>query len=93
MLLSPLTSLAADTTTDSSNSNSAVASGNVQPGAVTESKTVKGPGESGAACISWIDPDVTPWAAMLCVHGLGLADDAYTDFGKRMSALGIALLH
>ncbi len=46
--------------------------------------------QTGAACLSWIDPDVNPWAAMLCVHGLGLANDAYTDFGKRMASLGIA---
>lgn len=43
-----------------------------------------------APCLSWVDPNVKPWAAMLCIHGLGLANDAYTGFGKHMASLGVA---
>jgi alpha-beta hydrolase superfamily lysophospholipase/thiol-disulfide isomerase/thioredoxin len=58
-----------------------------------DSKKVKTEDKSAggdAPCLSWIDPNVKPWAAMLCVHGLGLASDAYTGFGKHMAALGVA---
>lgn len=36
-------------------------------------------------CLSWIDPDIEPKSVILCVHGLGLHNDAYEDFGKQMS--------
>ena len=51
-----------------------------------KSKKFKG----DAPCLSWIDPSVTPWAAVLCIHGLGLNSDAYTALGQKMSPLGIA---
>jgi acylglycerol lipase len=43
-----------------------------------------------APCLAWIDPDVEPKAVLLCVHGLGLHNGTYEDFGKRMSKLGLA---
>jgi alpha-beta hydrolase superfamily lysophospholipase/thiol-disulfide isomerase/thioredoxin len=43
-----------------------------------------------APCLSWIDPHKTPKAALLCIHGLGLSSDAYTNLGRRLSRKGIA---
>ncbi len=43
-----------------------------------------------APCMTWIDSDVDPKAALLCVHGLGLYNNSYENFGKRMASLGIA---
>jgi acylglycerol lipase len=40
-------------------------------------------------CASWIDPKVTPWAVMLCIHGLSLHSNSYEALGKRMAALGV----
>lgn len=39
-------------------------------------------------CLTWLDPDTEPKAALLCVHGLGLHNDSYEAFGKRMAKLG-----
>ncbi len=44
-----------------------------------------------APCLAWIDPDLEPKAALLCVHGLGLDNASYEPFGRRMAALGIAV--
>jgi len=44
-----------------------------------------------APCLSWIDPQTKPKAALLCIHGLGLNSDAYKNFGTRMARLGIAI--
>ncbi len=41
-------------------------------------------------CAVWIDPLVTPRAAVLCIHGLGLNSNAYRTFGTRMGRRGIA---
>lgn len=38
---------------------------------------------------SWVDPDVTPRAVMLCIHGLGLHKGNYEGFGKRLAKEGI----
>lgn len=38
---------------------------------------------------SWADPDVTPRAVMLCIHGLGLHKGNYEGFGKRLAREGI----
>ncbi len=38
-------------------------------------------------CITW-QPETEPRAVILCVHGLGLHNDSYEEFGKRMSARG-----
>jgi len=43
-----------------------------------------------APCLSWIDPHTAPQAALLCIHGLGLSSDAYTNLGRRLSRRGIA---
>jgi alpha-beta hydrolase superfamily lysophospholipase len=43
-----------------------------------------------APCLAWIDPDVPPRAVVLCVHGLGLHNGTYEDFGKRMAHEGVA---
>jgi acylglycerol lipase len=37
----------------------------------------------------WSDPTSIPWAVMLCIHGLGLHNQSYAAFGKRMAALGV----
>ncbi len=39
--------------------------------------------------ITWEDPKVTPWAVLICVHGLGLENRAFTMFGHRMASRGI----
>jgi len=39
-------------------------------------------------CLTWVDPDVEPKAVLVCVHGLGLNNSSYEDFGKRMAKLG-----
>lgn len=54
----------------------------------TRNKTKKRRGN--APCLSWIDPDKPVRAALVCVHGLGLHNGTYEDFGKRMAKLGIA---
>src|SRR5258708_3150676 len=38
---------------------------------------------------SWTDPRTVPWAALLCVHGLGLHAGSYEQFGKRMAEVGV----
>jgi acylglycerol lipase len=38
---------------------------------------------------SWVDPEVTPRAVMLCIHGLGLHKGNYEGFGKRLAKEGI----
>ncbi|HEY9789634.1 MAG TPA: alpha/beta fold hydrolase [Candidatus Obscuribacterales bacterium] len=43
-----------------------------------------------APTLAWINPDVEPKAVLLCVHGLGLHNKSYEEFGKRMAAAGIA---
>lgn len=40
--------------------------------------------------MAWIDPEVEPRAVLLCVHGLGLHNNSYEAFGKRMAKQGIA---
>lgn len=37
----------------------------------------------------WRDVSVTPWAVLLCIHGLSLHATSYTAFGKAMSHLGV----
>lgn len=41
--------------------------------------------------ITWQNPDKPPRCVLLCIHGLGLYNKSYEDFGKRMSDLGIAV--
>ncbi len=41
-----------------------------------------------APCMAWIDPATKSHAVILCVHGLGLHNGTYEDFGKRMAKLG-----
>lgn len=43
-----------------------------------------------APCLTWVNQDSEPKAALLCVHGLGLHNGSYEHFGKRMAALGFA---
>jgi acylglycerol lipase len=43
-----------------------------------------------APCINWVNPLVPARAILLCIHGLGLNSNAYANFGKHMSRLGIA---
>jgi alpha-beta hydrolase superfamily lysophospholipase/thiol-disulfide isomerase/thioredoxin len=45
---------------------------------------------TGAPCISWVNPQVPPKVALLCIHGLGLYSGAYADFGTRLARGGIA---
>jgi acylglycerol lipase len=39
---------------------------------------------------SWTDQSVEPWAALLCIHGLGLHKEDFEPLGKKMAALGVA---
>ncbi|MBX9690577.1 MAG: lysophospholipase [Candidatus Obscuribacterales bacterium] len=61
-------------------------------GSSTQLPTVRKKRKSDLAnvlpCLTWIDPDIEPKAVILCVHGLGLNNGSYGDFGKRMSKLG-----
>jgi alpha-beta hydrolase superfamily lysophospholipase len=43
-----------------------------------------------APCLSWIDPERAPKAALLCIHGLGLSSAAYINLGRRLSGRGVA---
>lgn len=44
-----------------------------------------------APCLSWFpESNAAPKAVILCVHGLGLHNGTYTDFGQRMAKLGYA---
>ncbi len=47
--------------------------------------------KGNAPCLRWVDGDVPPRAVILCIHGLGLHNGSYADFGKRMSRLGYAV--
>lgn len=40
-------------------------------------------------CVSWTESDVTAWANLVCVHGLGLHKYVYEPFGKQMARVGI----
>ncbi|HEY9776106.1 MAG TPA: alpha/beta fold hydrolase [Planktothrix sp.] len=44
-----------------------------------------------AAMMAWIDPSVTPWAAVLCIHGLGYHKESYSALGRRLSRVGVAV--
>jgi|AGTN01.1.fsa_nt_gi Lysophospholipase len=39
--------------------------------------------------VSWSESDVTAWANLICVHGLGLHKYVYEPFGKQMARVGI----
>ncbi len=55
---------------------------------LSTSKKLVRPGN--APCLSWLPTNGNPRAAILCVHGLGLHDGTYADFGQRMAELGYA---
>jgi alpha-beta hydrolase superfamily lysophospholipase/thiol-disulfide isomerase/thioredoxin len=58
---------------------------------VYQTTTDAGQADAHAApCICWINPLIPTQAVLLCIHGLGLNSDAYTNFGRHMSRLGIA---
>src|SRR5271170_6748739 len=39
--------------------------------------------------VAWTDTSVQPWAAVLCLHGLGLHKESFIDLGKRLSRVGV----
>lgn len=39
--------------------------------------------------VTWEDPNVKPWAVLICIHGLGLENRAFTFFGQRMAKRGV----
>jgi alpha-beta hydrolase superfamily lysophospholipase/thiol-disulfide isomerase/thioredoxin len=39
--------------------------------------------------VAWTDPTVKPWAAVLCIHGLGLHKESFLELGKRLSRVGV----
>ncbi|MBX9691365.1 MAG: alpha/beta fold hydrolase, partial [Cyanobacteria bacterium] len=39
--------------------------------------------------VSWRESDVTSWATLLCIHGLGLHKFVYAPFAKRMARAGV----
>lgn len=47
-------------------------------------KSVRG----NAPCLRWIDDDVSAKAVILCIHGLGLHNGTFDQFGKRMAKIG-----
>ncbi len=52
------------------------------------SKTAR---RGNAPCLTWLPSSEKPKAVILCVHGLGLHNGTYADFGKRMAGLGYAV--
>jgi alpha-beta hydrolase superfamily lysophospholipase len=42
-------------------------------------------------CRAWVPKNAQPKAVLLCVHGLGLNSDSYSDFGQQMQNAGIAV--
>jgi acylglycerol lipase len=42
-------------------------------------------------CLTWIDPDKEPRAVLLCVHGCGLHNGTFKDWGEAMSKRGFAV--
>jgi len=55
------------------------------------SKTKKGVKVGNAPCLTWLPPDGKTRAVILCVHGLGLHNGTYADFGQVMSSKGFAV--
>ncbi|MFN8550139.1 MAG: alpha/beta fold hydrolase [Candidatus Obscuribacterales bacterium] len=55
------------------------------------SKTKKGVKVGNAPCLTWLPPDGNTRAVILCVHGLGLHNGTYADFGQVMSSKGFAV--
>lgn len=41
-------------------------------------------------CLTWVNPDLEPKAVLLCVHGCGLHNGSFKDFGEVMANRGIA---
>ena len=39
--------------------------------------------------IAWTDATVTPWAVVLCIHGLGLHKENFAMLGKKLASLGV----
>lgn len=39
----------------------------------------------------WRDPRVQPWATVLCVHGLGLSNHSFEEFGKALAPMGVTV--
>jgi alpha-beta hydrolase superfamily lysophospholipase len=64
--------------------------GSAAPRQLSEASTPARRSKGKPPCLSWVNADIEPKAAVLCVHGLGLHNASYEDFGKRMSAAGIA---
>ncbi|CAN5590479.1 hypothetical protein BH10CYA1_BH10CYA1_10210 [soil metagenome] len=54
-----------------------------------QSKRSARPGN--APCLTWLPDNGKCKAVILCVHGLGLHNGTYADFGKRMASLGYAV--
>src|SRR5262249_5674746 len=54
----------------------------IEPGSVTSKS-----GES-LPILAWWNSDKAPQAVVLCVHGLGLHNASYAEFGKRMASKG-----
>jgi alpha-beta hydrolase superfamily lysophospholipase len=85
---------------DSGPGSAAGASPGTAPGAVSASTPPTTAGASAsvvhhkaasrgnAPCLRWAESGVSPRAAILCIHGLGLHNGSYQDFGKRMAKLG-----
>ncbi len=62
-----------------------------QPAAANSEQTKNYKAQRGSPpCLTWIDPDVEPRAVLLCVHGCGLHNGSFKDFGETMAKRGIA---
>ena len=53
-----------------------------------DKKTTRRSHKNVTSMLTWVDPEKEPRAALLCVHGLGLYNNTYAEFGKAMSAKG-----
>lgn len=78
-------------TTSAAKPNSANNSEATDAASVAGSKDVasaKKPSRPTAPTLRWTQDPSTAKAVILCVHGLGLHNGSYADFGKRMAKLG-----
>ncbi len=57
--------------------------------ASTTAKMTSAVSASGVPTRCWSNPTIAPKAALLCIHGLGLNSEAYSDFASRMASRAI----
>jgi acylglycerol lipase len=60
----------------------------IPPAAGVAAAAAPSPTPNLAPCISWRNPKMAPRFAILCVHGLGLNSNSYSNFGQHMARFG-----